>query len=53
MYLITESGRNDKALYDPALLAFQHEGVEIRNPYRSPCSCFEADPMAAYGFKKV
>ncbi|WP_349618162.1 hypothetical protein [Azotobacter salinestris] len=53
MYLITESGLNQNAPYDPALLAFQHEGVEIRNPSLSPCGCFEVDPVAAYGFEEV
>lgn len=53
MYLITESGLNDKAPYDPALLAFIHEGDEIRNPYLSPCGRYEVDPVAAYGFEEV
>ncbi|TKD46409.1 hypothetical protein [Azotobacter chroococcum] len=53
MYLISESGLNDKAPYDPALLAFFHQGVEIRNPYLSPCGGYEVDPVAAYGFEEV
>ncbi|SFB62783.1 hypothetical protein [Azotobacter beijerinckii] len=53
MYLITESGLNDKAPYDPTLLAFFHQGVEIRNPYLSPCGGYEVDPVAVYGFGEV
>lgn len=53
MYLITESGLDQNAAYDPALLAFVHEGVEIRNPYLSPGGRFEVDPVLAYGFKEV
>lgn len=53
MYLITESGLEQNAPYDPALLAFQHEGTEIRTPYLSPCGRFEVDPIAFYGFKEV
>jgi len=53
MYLITEYGLNPNAPYDPALLAFIHEGDEIRNPYLSPCGRFEVDPVSTYGFKEV
>lgn len=53
MYLHTESGLNPNAPYDPALLAFLHEGVEIRNPYLSPCGRFEVDPVLVYGFEEV
>ncbi|MFD1690625.1 hypothetical protein ACFSHR_01060 [Azotobacter chroococcum] len=38
MYLITESALNPNAPYDPTLLAFFHQGVEIRNPYLSPAA---------------
>lgn len=40
-------------LYQPELLSFQYEGVEIRNPFIAPDGQSVVDPMAAYGFEKV
>jgi len=41
------------AQYDPAILAFDHEGTEIRNPFVSPDGMKIVDPVATYGFKKI
>lgn len=38
------------APYDPALLAFIHEGTEIRNPYVSPDGRTLVSPVEQYGF---
>lgn len=42
-----------KAVYDPALLAFEHKGVQIRNPYLSPDGTSLVDPVEAYGFEEA
>jgi hypothetical protein len=39
--------------YDPALLAFDHEGAEIRNPFLSPDGMEIVDPVATYGFAEI
>lgn len=36
--------------YDPELLSFEHNGVEISNPFLSECGRFAVDPVEAYGF---
>ncbi len=43
-------GDFQEADYDPALMAFVHEGYEIRNPFLSECGRFAVDPELAYGF---
>jgi len=43
-------GDFQEADYDPALMAFIHEGFEIRNPFLSECGRFAVDPELAYGF---
>lgn len=42
-----------KAEYDASLLSFEHNGVQIRNPYLSPDSTTLVDPVSAYGFEEV
>lgn len=44
------AGAITHAPYDPALLAFIHEGTEIRNPYVSPDGRTLVNPVLAYGF---
>lgn len=39
--------------YPPALLAFDHEGAEIRNPFLSPDGMEVVDPVATYGFAEI
>lgn len=39
--------------YSPYLLAFEHAGFEIRDPYTSECSRFQANPVADYGFEEI
>jgi hypothetical protein len=39
--------------YSPYLLAFVHEGMEIRNPYMGENEQFNADPVADYGFEEI
>lgn len=50
MVLTDASGEHVPAPYDPALLAFIHEGTEIRNPYVSPDGRTLVNPVEAYGF---
>jgi hypothetical protein len=39
--------------YRPDLLSFEHEGIEIRNPFLSPDGESVVDPIAYYGFQEV
>jgi len=39
--------------YDPSLLAFEHNGLEVRNPFLSPDGLSVVDPVIEYGFKHV
>lgn len=50
MLLTNAAGEHVPAPYDPALLAFIHEGTEIRNPYVSPDGRTLVNPVVAYGF---
>jgi hypothetical protein len=50
MVLTDAAGEQVPAPYDPALLAFIHEGTEIRNPYVSPDGRTLVNPVSAYGF---
>lgn len=36
--------------YNPELMSFDHEDMNIRNPMLSDCSRFGADPVKEYGF---
>lgn len=49
MVLTDAMGNTSSAPYDPALLAFNHEGTEIRNPYVSPDGRYLVSPLI-YGF---
>lgn len=48
--LNNEDGQMYEVAYDPELLSFEHEGMEIRNPFLSDCGRFAVDPVEAYGF---
>jgi len=50
MTLVDPTGQTYLAPYDPKVLAFIDEDMEIRNPYFSPCGRFLVDPVKAYGF---
>lgn len=50
MVLTDAAGEHVPAPYDPVLLAFIHEGTEIRNPYVSPDGRTLVNPVSAYGF---
>lgn len=50
MTLVDPTGQTSLAPYDPKVLAFIDEDMEIRNPYFSPCGRFLVDPVKAYGF---
>jgi hypothetical protein len=50
MVLTDAAGEHVPAPYDPALLAFIHEGTEIRNPYVSPDGRTLVSPVSVYGF---
>lgn len=45
-------GQTHEVPYEAELLAFEHEGMEIRNPFLSDCGRFEVDPRY-YGFVEV
>lgn len=49
MVLMDATGEDSPAPYEPALLAFIHEGTEIRNPYISPDGRTLVSPLI-YGF---
>lgn len=51
MHKLNEDGLFDEVEYEPELLAFEHEGTEIRNPMLSECGRFTVDPCEAYGFE--
>ncbi|QBJ04485.1 hypothetical protein HOV23_gp088 [Pseudomonas phage Lana] len=46
------SGTTLNIPYDARLLAFEHDGMEIRHPFISDCARFSADPRD-YGFVEV
>lgn len=50
MHKLNEDDDFEEMAYDPEVLAFSHEGFEIRNPYLSECGRFSVDPELAYGF---
>lgn len=50
MVLTNAAGVIVHSPYDPALLAFIHEGTEIRNPYISVDGRTLVNPVEAYGF---
>jgi len=53
MKVITEDGEVSERAYSPDLLAFEHEGRLVRNPYLSGCGRFAVDPEVHYGFRSV
>lgn len=52
MKLVNDDGLEYEADYDPNVLAFVFEDMEIRNPFLSECGRFSVDP-GYYGFKAV
>lgn len=44
-------GSSWRVAYDPTVLAFVHEDMEIRNPMLSECGRFDVDPKY-YGFEE-
>lgn len=50
MVLVGACQEKTRVPYDPTLLAFVHEDMEIRNPYLSTCGRLLVNPVEAYGF---
>jgi hypothetical protein len=50
MHKLNDADDFEEMEYDPGVLAFSHEGFEIRNPYLSECGRFSVDPEITYGF---
>ena len=51
MTMTLPSGTTLKIPYVKDLMAFEHDGMEIRNPMMSECGRFGVDPVEAYGFE--
>lgn len=49
MTIYLPSGMTLNVAYDAEVMAFEHEGMEIRHPFLSDCGRFSCDP-AYYGF---
>jgi len=48
---IEPNGLTREVPYDPNVLAFRHNGVEVRNPLLTPEGVPGADPVKDYGFE--
>lgn len=53
MHLYGKCDENTFVAYEASLLAFEHDGIDVRNPYLSLCGRGLCDPVETYGFEEA